>query len=248
MVCAVVPGVPLNIFSFFPGFWILKFLKENLFLNIFGGFLLEMVFVFFGNFIYWLIHVKISLVLAIEIIICTTCFVKFIKYFEMKANRFRYERSELKLFYWQIQLLVDSSNTVIKTQLVVYAIAFGFTQVSAALQILRLGITKKSSLSFVELAGEFWISTFNIIVFCNVTVVINLLFGCCAEVHHVSRKVNFRLKRRQSLKMPLQHKLFLNSISVLKIKFGGTNFLEKLTPVVFQAYLVERLVDILLLR
>lgn len=233
MVCAVAPGVTLNIFSYKPGIWMLNFVKYNLLSEMFGSVLLEYAFVFFGNFIYWLLYVKIALVLTIELIICSTYFVKFINCFEGKAKKFRCDTTSLKLIYRQIKILVDVFNTIISAQLVVVLITFGSSQVSAALQILSLSVPKNPLLSFSQIATQIWISTFNIIGVCNLTIVILLLFGCCAEVHDTSFKVYADLKRRRSIKK-FEHKLFLNSIPVLKIKFEGSNYLEKLTPVIFQ--------------
>jgi len=246
MVCAVAPEVPLNIFSFAPGLTMLNFVKNNILAKNLGGILLEKSFVFCGNFFYWLIITKICLIIAIELIICSTIFVKLINCFETKSTQFRCDTRSLKLYYRQIQILVDSFNKIMSAQLVVFSITFGTGQISVALDLFRLSLSTQQT--FAELASKFWLSTYNVSILCNISVVINLLFGCCAEVNYISHKVNSRIKRKKSLKTSLEHKLFLKSISDLKIKFGSTNYLERLTPVMFQVYLVERLIDILLLR
>ena len=82
--------------------------------------------------------------------------------------------------------------------------------------------------------------------------VILLVFGFCGDVHDTSKKSLKKIGKNigmmgLSLSQAKRNTRMIKSLRVVKISFGGVNFIEKLTPVIFQHFTTARLIDCLLL-
>ncbi len=78
--------------------------------------------------------------------------------------------------------------------------------------------------------------------------VIIFVFGFLADVYNVSQQALQKINGRHELK---KHKLFgrwLKSCPVFKIFFGGSNYLDRLTPLNIQDFAVNQTVSLMLLQ
>ncbi len=76
---------------------------------------------------------------------------------------------------------------------------------------------------------------------------INLIFGYCADVYMQSDKCVKMLNHSVIIRKSIILKRAVWSMPKIKITFGLTNFMNRLTPVVFQDYTNEKIVEHLLL-
>lgn len=77
---------------------------------------------------------------------------------------------------------------------------------------------------------------------------INFIFGFCGGVHDTSRKCLDGLMHLESLRKNKLLRRMVMSMPIVKVKCGSNNCLEKITPVVYQEFANEKIVDTLLLR
>lgn len=146
------------------------------------------------------------------------------------------------VIYREMQIVTRLFNAMVSSLLVQFLIFLTITQVLYGLLLLS---------NNEELSGKFTMQLFLFLVLTNGVVGVNLVFGFVAEVHFKSWNCMKKLKEN-SRKMgnPRSVKLYmkiLKSLPVVHVSFGSTNFIEKLTPVVFQQFATERLIDALLL-
>lgn len=93
--------------------------------------------------------------------------------------------------------------------------------------------------------------------FINGILALNLVFGFCANVYQLSIKYLKRLRMNAKVKVDgkgnrllyeaRKHRRMLRSMPPIKISFGAMNFIDKLTPVIFQQFATARLIDSVLL-
>lgn len=244
--CMLLPDLPFNIFYSGIGRWIIKLFL----LPISGNNYLTMTILFFGNFVMWTMHAKIGLIAAVETIIISTCFVELITQFELQVVKLRQYINKAAMFYRELQLMVQYFNAISSSQLVATLIAFGSVQVASVLQLFRSSsaTSQSASLTFHQYAVKYSIVIFSLSILINMTITIIFLFGFCGRVNEASSKALLRLRRFSEFKTSTQYEKILRSLPTLKIYFGSTNFIEKQTPVVFQLFLLERIVDVLLLQ
>lgn len=142
----------------------------------------------------------------------------------------------------QINLLAASFNKMFATLLVMISVHAVLMQIIGGYCLVR--VLGGNENVFSRLLFIFMIE--------NGFVVTTLVYGFCGEVHDASNKGMKRIKKyahvdgRSSRKMKMFRRV-ASSMPVLKINFGSGNFVEKSTPIVFQQFTIERLVDLLLL-
>ncbi len=73
-------------------------------------------------------------------------------------------------------------------------------------------------------------------------------FGILANVHKASMDVQRKINRKSDLKRNKWFKRWLKSSPVLKIYFGGSNFLDRLTPLNLQNFAISQTVNLMLLQ
>lgn len=151
----------------------------------------------------------------------------------------------MNLFYRQIQILNSTFNRIESHQLVIFLVCFGGAQITSVLQLFRRSDSETGAHSQMM---KYWISGFYFMIMFFVTLAINFLFGCCGQVHASSLKTLAYIKHRKKVNEPKLFTKLVASYSVIKIKFGSTNFIEKITPVTFQLFLIQRIVDALLIK
>lgn len=78
--------------------------------------------------------------------------------------------------------------------------------------------------------------------------VIIFVFGILADVYNVSAAVQEMIDGNPGLKRSKWLKRWVKSCPILKIYFGGTNYLDRLTPLNFQDLVIDQTVSLLLLK
>lgn len=96
---------------------------------------------------------------------------------------------------------------------------------------------------------ETQISIFYVLVIMNAIVVLISLFGLCGQVHYESSNCLDKLKIRihKNPKLLQKYMRIFKSLARVKVEFGKTNnFVEKCTPVIYQQFTVQRILDYIL--
>lgn len=74
------------------------------------------------------------------------------------------------------------------------------------------------------------------------------MFGILADVSNVSEKVLGRLRGKVEFRKNKWFRKWLRSCPTLKIYFGGSNYLERRTPLNLTDFVIEQTVSLLLLK
>lgn len=158
------------------------------------------------------------------------------------------EVKKLVSIYRQIQILTCGYNKIFSAPLVSMLLLVVFGQIAVSYQMIKLaksGVMMTNGIS-LQLYG------FCASIMTNGIFTMNLLYGVCADVHQTSKMVQNTLRRhcvipkdRKEYRLNQYQKL-RRALPVVRINFGSTgNFIEKLTPVVYQEFAVKRLIDAL---
>ncbi len=85
---------------------------------------------------------------------------------------------------------------------------------------------------------------------CGVVLLGNIIFmlGMLAAVFNVSTEVLRKLSAKPELRKNSWFRRWLRSCQVLKIYFGGTNYLDRLTPLAVEDFVINQTVSLLLLK
>lgn len=76
---------------------------------------------------------------------------------------------------------------------------------------------------------------------------INCMYGFCGNVNFTSEKCLRWLQHEPKVQKSVYLKILVRSLPPLKVKFGSVNYISKLTPVVFQQFTNERIIETLLI-
>lgn len=154
--------------------------------------------------------------------------------------------------YQQIQLLEVQFNQLLRAMLVFVLIQMMNLEMTGGLYLL----TKDRS-AFGERTLPMQI--FFILIINDGFVGISKVFSACAEVHHSSKKVLSVMKKLNSFRFGRktgnesdqgklkEYQKMVRSLRLVKVQFGSTNHIEKLTPIMFQQFVTDRLIDSLLM-
>lgn len=77
--------------------------------------------------------------------------------------------------------------------------------------------------------------------------VIDVLFGFCGHLFDTSKTCLDRLNHHQLLYQSKDCRRTLKSLTIIKILMGNDNYIEKMTPINYQQFTTDRIVDALLL-
>lgn len=242
----VFPELAINYFGYFPASWIL-----HIFNGPFKSYWFAKAFTFFGNFAIWVVQIRVTAIGSIEMIIGSVSLAVLVQQADYLAKNVRYPTEKMVRFYRNIQMLTDVLNDYQSHQLIALLVMFGTAQVAATLQLLYISdatLTPDVSSSMMQkFFTKYWVHSFNIFAIFSTTPVIICLFGFCGQVHYESQKFQQTLKiLAVTHKQSKEFRKIIQSIPEVKVKFGRSNFVEKSTPVVFQMFLMEKTVDILL--
>lgn len=74
------------------------------------------------------------------------------------------------------------------------------------------------------------------------------VFGILADVYNVSSGVQKRINGQHDLKRNKWFKRWIKSCPALRIYFSGSNYLDRLTPLNFQNFVINQTVGLMLLQ
>ncbi len=141
--------------------------------------------------------------------------------------------------------MVNRYNNIMQTLLFMVLATSGITQIVSTVTI----VLSKSSEVPVYLIG-FLLKTS-----IQATVVILVAYGFAGDFNQESSKSLERLNRENRNRICLVQrqeflytKKFLASCQVQRVQFDLSNFIEKTTPLVFQLYCINRIIDLLLVK
>ncbi|CAL8140306.1 unnamed protein product [Orchesella dallaii] len=151
---------------------------------------------------------------------------------------------KLVTFYRRIQLLTKAFNQVHSTMVVSILMTVLTTQITSTLKLVH--IVKGNDDSNVGVRLYF------VRVLITSIIVINIVFGFLADVNYFSLEFLGQLKRianssKPGLRSYQVLRKMTNSLQVLKIQFGSDNYIDILTPIIFQQFATGRVIDSLLL-
>lgn len=252
-----VPGFPANIFSYYPGKVVVKtihliFSSGNGKCSRFGLGVEKVVTFCFGYYAFSLAVQSWSFLLF-HIVIGSTGLASAILGLELKlksGNENGRKSNQMCgeswiLIYRQIQILCKLFNQLSSGILFVLCFVMTTYQVVFGCSLLS---------SWHELQAS--VTIFNTVGAVNGMIALFFLFSFCAKVYMTSlgclkgmkggeagELMKGKGKTHRELK---QRKKLLRSIPILKVEFGAANYIETLTPVIFQNFAVLRLIDCLL--
>ncbi len=105
-----------------------------------------------------------------------------------------------------------------------------------------------SVLSGKDTGGPIWYN----LLYAYVAVVIFLdvifVFGIFANVYEVSKGIQEKINAKTDLKRNKWFKRWFRSCPIFRIYIGGSNYLEKLTPLTIQDFVIDQTVSLMLLQ
>lgn len=109
-------------------------------------------------------------------------------------------------------------------------------------------LVNKDETNSNEFAIDLFLFTFNIegIILC--VLCLNSIFGYCADVYENSRECIKMLNHLKPLRRSKLLKRMVWSMPRIRINFGKTNFVDRLSPVVYQQYTNDKIIEMLMLR
>ncbi len=78
--------------------------------------------------------------------------------------------------------------------------------------------------------------------------VVIFVFGILADVNNVSQRVQQKINRQYELKRNKWFKRWFKSCPTFKIYFGGSNYMDRLTPLKIQNFAIQQTVSLMLLQ
>lgn len=142
-------------------------------------------------------------------------------------------------------VLAEIYNDSVRSILFFFLLTTGVGQITSAVTL----IVQTPSDSVPFLANLFFVSLI------PQSILVNLVaFGFGGEFYKSSSSSLKRLKQNVLTLNSINRRdrkflqAFLNSCQVGKIRFGFSNFIEKTTPLIFQQFCIDRIIDLLLVR
>ncbi len=149
---------------------------------------------------------------------------------------------KLSLFYRQLQILSVHYRLSFSQFQLGFAIPSFIAFQTACLYNTIVLISGKDT------GGPIW---FNLMYACeevDVIFLVNFVFGILADVYNFSNGIQKQLNERYDLKRTKWFKRWIKSCPVLKIYFGGSNYVDRLTPLNIQDFTINQTVSLMLLH
>lgn len=239
------PNLPYNILSHYPFAWLMNFLSSNATHSFVEPFLQLMTFTF--NLLFYYSATRHCFLVMIKLVICTWSFSAFLNhwYFTFPLPTF------LKA-YRETQILAGMFNEFCGPLLVTLLVSLVAGQVTAAVQIVTiLEVVNRNETSDHDRNIASYLAVMFALLLLNSMIILNFIFGYCAYVLEASKRCVEKAVQdtaRGSYGCKKEFKLRVAALVDIKVKFGRTsNFVDKLTPVVYQQFIVETFTDILLI-
>jgi len=152
--------------------------------------------------------------------------------------------SKAVMQYRKIQLLTLAFNKVNHMVVVSLLMGVASTQILLSVKLIKGG---KNGMYYSKSTDNIWAKMYLFQVVFNSAVILNLVYGFCADVHFYSVKLIARMNQNaMGLK---EHKIYrrtIKSLKVAKIDFWNNNYIEKITPMMYQDFAIMRIIDAIL--
>lgn len=264
------PRLPINLFAMPPLTIIDCNLKQYLSrvdsLPKWATYLIQTLFVFGSNYWYYTLIFGTGIMLTNIMIIVPTCLTVSLGVFQRNFIKIFKAQTDSKIAtdninrvvnqYREVQILCGYFNEAHKNCVVMLLICTIGGQVinvagllSDASDVGSLGVkaSETQHLLLAQAAAYFFkISNIEGLILC--VSCINFIFGFCAGVHCTSSKCLKAFKNSEKFQKNKLLKQLVRSMPPVKVKCGSDNFMEKITPVVYQQFSNEKIMESLLLR
>jgi len=113
--------------------------------------------------------------------------------------------------------------------------------------MLSIKLIKGGKENSSEGTNNIWARLYFFQIVINSALILNLVYGFCADVHYYSGKLIARMN--QNSQGVRQHRIYtktIKSLAIVRVDFGDNNFIEKITPVMFQHFSALRIIDSIL--
>ncbi|CAL8135740.1 unnamed protein product [Orchesella dallaii] len=252
---AVAPTLPVNFLSFPPGKYITDaFVYLNVSCDICWALnfvLLSIKFVL--NWVAWTCFAKYGVLCMNQIMIGSASLAVYVSIINAKLQMCIDGTSQcvenstyaaIKT-YRQVQILVSNLNRAHSALLVFLLVVL----MSGLVLFTVSSIQTLTTGTFTE-SGNFYINCFFADAIVHFVVVILSVYGLCGNLHQEASGTLGEMKRAAlfcGIKQARIARRCTNALPVLKIEFGGTNFVEKRTAFVYLEFALERIIDTLLI-
>ncbi|CAL8145488.1 unnamed protein product [Orchesella dallaii] len=207
------------------------------------------------NWAIWTFSCKVAAVLDIQIVLGATALVAYASMIERnwrphfeqdQANqsKMRIKTLHSVKVYKQLQILLKMFNVLHSGILVSLLVTLLTLEVVAAVKVIR----SLSGGTFTSSSG-IWVNGFLLQIVMYSVVAVVAIYGMAGRVNDVAQRC-LRAMKNGALQSGKDRKSLIkivNSLSVLKVEFASSNFVEKLTPYIFLEFTLARIIDCLLL-
>lgn len=264
------PRLPMNFFAIPPftmvDFLLKQFLLTGSYLPYLAQWSIRKAFVFAVNYWHCILIYGTGIMLTNILIIAPICLTVAISIFQRAFLKLLETKQEESLTaeqinrvatqYRELQILAGYFNEAHKNCVVMLLITTVSGQVINMMGLLAdlkdvggLGLEEgEKQHPFVAMAIGYFlkVSYFEGVVLC--VCCINFILGFCGAVHYTSTKFLKVLKSLENLHRNKLLRRLVQSMPPVMVKCGADNFVEKITPVVYQQFSNEKIVESLLLR
>lgn len=256
-VACLLPKTLMNVLSYPPGSWLVTSMETCLgaFLPKIVAWLLTKLFVFLVNFYIYTVGYGWAVTLSIQILVGATALAIAISMFNRRLDKVESSHGHLSRqeilqkyqkilgMYREIQLLACYYNKI-NCYLVV-------AMVGAAVQgqvINFVGLISKDRSRSDGVAISLFLLMFNFQGMTLCVLCLNSIFRYCADVYENSRECVDKLNHSETLRMSKLLQRIIWSMPYVKVQFAKTNFIQRLSPVMYQQFTNEKIIDFLLLQ
>lgn len=170
-------------------------------------------------------------------------FLRFILFFHFRlvtAHKCQTGRVKILRIYREVQVMLQEFNRIYRGKLF-FLHTIGSVSLVASMYSLVVYFKGAIDMPFIMLA-------LHPLLVVDGIVVLHVVFGFAGDFHTMSAKVHEKLRSCHFLMLSKLFRQFHYSCSALKVMFGGSNFVEKMTSLIFIHFCFCRLLDLLLIR
>lgn len=164
---------------------------------------------------------------------------------EVKSSDYVRYFGKCILLHREIQILGKLFNEMHSRGMVVFLFCAMVAQLVPVTQLLQQAASHKTDTRESD-SAQFGAKMF-FMVLLNNGISCMSLYIFAGDIHETSKTALKKIKYTVVMKTPKIYSRYIKSLPIVRAKFGSTNFVEKLSPVVFQHFTVARIIDVLLL-
>lgn len=267
IIAIMLPMSVMNVLAYPPGSWLVSCMESLLSgLGLHKILILILVkgFVIFGNLFVFTVGYGSGVTLCTQILATTKSISVAISVFAQRLNKLTSNKtsyletsSEAYIqrcqrtiqIYREIQLLTLYFNQMHSNVLVGMMATAVMGQVVSAVALIAKRNSAGGSGSDIEQKAialfllAYYTQGMTLCVICLI-----VIFGSCADVYELSNKYISYLRRSETMRKSKMLRRIVRSLPTVRVTFGRTNFVDQLSPVVYQQFTNEKIIDTLLLQ